>query len=134
MELYNISKIYTTSRIFLRHYDDFSVESDWHCHATAHGKNVCDRIGTSVKSNGRRESLREVSSNYILTTHLYEWVTKYFKNTVSFFSSKDEYLKIMHELKQTHDSVKTVLGTQSFHYIKLLADTKKFELKQFSVS
>ena len=40
----------------LHHYEDFSVEAEWHFHATAHGKNACDGIGASIKSNARRAS------------------------------------------------------------------------------
>ena len=119
----------------LHHYDDFAVDAEWHFHATAHGKNACDGIGASVKSNARRESLRKVSDNYILTPQdLYKWATEYFKNIECFFSSKDDYLKATEKLQNRLASAKTIPGTQLFHCIKLLNDAKKLELKRFSAS
>lgn len=111
----------------IHHYEDFSVEVEWHFHATAHGKNACDGIGASVKSNARRASLRKISDNYILTPqNLYEWASNYFKNIICFFSSKDDYLATSEKLKERLKSAKTVPGTQSFHCVKLLADSKRF--------
>ena len=65
---------------------------------------------------------------------LYQWATKYFENILCFFSLKDEYVKTTDKLRQRLDSAKTEPGTQSFHCVRLLADTKKLELKRFSIS
>ena len=32
------------------HYEDISVEAEWHFYATAHGKNGCDGIGATIKA------------------------------------------------------------------------------------
>ena len=101
--------------------------------ATVHGKNACDGIGASIKSNARRASLRKVSDNYILAPQdLYQWATKYFKNILCFLSSKDKYVKITDKLRQRLDSATT--RTQSFHCVRLLADTNKLEVKRFWTS
>ena len=50
------------------------------------------------------------------------------------FSLKDEYVKTTDKLRQRLDSAKTEPGSQSFHYVRLLADTKKLKLKQFLIS
>lgn len=117
------------------HYEDFSVQAEWHFHATAHGKNACDGIGASVKSSARRASLQNVSDNYILTSvQLYDWAKQYFKNITCFYTSKDEYLATLERLKERFSSAKTIPGTQSFHCVQVLADTTRLELKVFSKS
>ena len=56
-------------------------------------------------------------------------IYKYLENILCFFSSKDEYVKTTDKLIQRLDSAKSVPRTQSFYCVRLLADTKKLELK-----
>ncbi|KAJ8685910.1 hypothetical protein QAD02_021703 [Eretmocerus hayati] len=117
------------------HKHDFQLEAEWHFHATAHGKNACDGLGASVKSNARRESLQRSSENQILTPHqLYVWAKEKFDNIEIYYSSKDEYLRAKEFLEIRFDSSKTVSGTLSYHSVRVLEETGQLEFKKFSSS
>ncbi|KAJ8688286.1 hypothetical protein QAD02_024081 [Eretmocerus hayati] len=117
------------------HKHDFQLEAEWHFDATAHGKNACDGLGASVKSNARRESLQRSSENQILTPHqLYVWAKEKFDNIEIYYSSKDEYLRAKEFLEIRFDSSKTVSGTLSYHSVRVLEETGQLEFKKFSSS
>ncbi|KAJ8673070.1 hypothetical protein QAD02_004331 [Eretmocerus hayati] len=117
------------------HKHDFQLEAEWHFHATAHGKNACDGLAASVKSNARRESLQRSSENQILTPHqLYVWAKEKFDNIEIYYSSKDEYLRAKEFLEIRFDSSKTVSGTLSYHSVRVLEETGQLEFKKFSSS
>ena len=82
------------------HREDFSVEAESHFHATAYGKNSCDGIGATIKSNARRASLKKITDNHILTSKdFYEWAKDYFKNIICLYYSKDDYTDASKKLK-----------------------------------
>lgn len=60
----------------LCHKEDLGVMVEWHCHATVHGKSVCDGIGALLKRGrgARRPSLQIISGEPILTPEaLFRW-------------------------------------------------------------
>lgn len=78
----------------IHHKEDFGIEAEWHCHATAHGKGVGDGMGATFKREATRASLQAKSTEAILnSTDLFEWAKKKFKNIKFFYYSKKEHIK-----------------------------------------
>ncbi|KAJ8684703.1 hypothetical protein QAD02_020496 [Eretmocerus hayati] len=62
----------------INHKKDFGLEAEWHSNATAHGKNACDGVGASLKSNARHASLQKLSRNQITTPReLFVWASEH---------------------------------------------------------
>jgi len=116
------------------HFQDFEIKAEWHFHATAHGKNACDGVGASIKSNARRASLRTTLNNILTPQNLYDWASVYFKNIMSFYLSKDEYNSMKEKLKKRFESAITIPGTLTYHCVKSTKDANRLELKEFSAS
>ncbi|KAJ8671084.1 hypothetical protein QAD02_002343 [Eretmocerus hayati] len=117
------------------HKRDFSLDAEWHFHATAHGKNACDGLGATVKSNARRASLQRSSEDQILTPHqLFTWAREKFENIKIFYSTKKDYEKAKIVLEERYEFAKTVPGTLSYHSVKVLDATNQLEFRKFSSS
>ena len=118
----------------LNHQSDFGLEAEWHFHATAHGKNVCDGIGAIIKCTARRTSLQRFSNGHILTPDdLFQWAKVKFTQSISIhFYSQVDYDSAKEKLKTRYENAKTVTGTLSFHSIKVV--NNQFECKRFSTS
>ncbi|KAJ8665461.1 hypothetical protein QAD02_007123 [Eretmocerus hayati] len=117
----------------MNHKKDFGLEAEWHFNATAHGKNACDGVGATLKSNARRSSLQKLSGNQITTPReLDVWAREHMKNMEIFFVPKENYLLVKSDLEVRFDGAKTVPGTLSYHSFLVLDTTKQLQLRPFS--
>lgn len=76
----------------INHKQDFNLEAEWHCYATAHGKGACDGIRAIVKREATRTSLQAKPNEAILNPEaLFSWARKKFTNIEFFFYSKKNH-------------------------------------------
>lgn len=121
-------------RNLLFHEEYFGIRAQWHFHATAHGKGGCDGIGAILKRGARKASLQLSSKNHILTPEdLYNWSSKYCKETKVFYSSKESYDRTLLELKPRINEAKSIPGTLQYHAI-IPIDKNRLQLKRTSSS
>ncbi|XP_043462733.1 uncharacterized protein LOC122498838 isoform X1 [Leptopilina heterotoma] len=123
----------------LHHKEDFNISADWNFHATAHGKGPCDGIGGNLKRLAARASLQRSSENQILNAPaLYEWAKINLKDTVIFFSSKEDHVQMTQTLAERFKEAKTIPGTLEYHSfspngngqlcLKRISDDTEFQL------
>lgn len=100
----------------INHKKDFGIPAEWHFCATAHGKGACDGIGANVKRGAKRASLQLSANNHILTAEgLFEWARNYCKETMVFYSKKEDYEQAKLKLKERFDKCFAIQGTLQFH-------------------
>lgn len=118
----------------MNHQKDFGIRAEWHCHATAHGKNSCDGIGATFKKEAARASLIVAPKNAILSAKaLYDWGKEYSKKskTEVFYYSKQDYDKITRKLNKRFKSAVAVPDISKSHSFVLLPNGQ-FEVKRYS--
>ena len=101
-----------------KHKEDFGVDCEWHFHATAHGKGLCDGVGGTVKRMASRASLtKEYDGDITNAEELFIW-TKTLKTDMVFeFCSEAEYKLKLIKLNSRLENIKTIKGTRDFHAI-----------------
>lgn len=68
---------------------DFGIEAEWHCHASSHGKSICDGLGACLKSEATRYSLQAEPKNAILnSSDLFTWAKKNSRTYNSYITPK----------------------------------------------
>lgn len=112
----------------------YGFDVEWHCFATSHGKGPCDAIGGVLKRLAAKASLQRIFENHILTANdLFNWATKSDGTMDYEFCSIIDQENIEKELDSTHDFVKTIEGTRTFHAF-LPIDEETMDVKVYSFS
>lgn len=113
---------------------EYGLKAEWHFFATSHGKSPCDALGGAFKRNARKASLQRIVNEITTAKQLYDWAQNIHNSIITYmFCSKEEYaaMKVQHERR--YDNVKTIHGTQSYHFFKPI-DDKTIETAKFSDS
>lgn len=114
------------------HKRDFGVTAEWHCHATAHGKNACDGVGAVFKREAARASLLAKPSEAILNaTALYNWGKQKFSNISVLFYSKVAHEKSKRFLKCRFQTAPSIPNIQKSHSFVVL-ENDKLLIKRYS--
>ncbi|KAJ8685651.1 hypothetical protein QAD02_021444 [Eretmocerus hayati] len=76
---------------YMKHEEEFGIPTEWHSHATAHGKGSCDGIGAIVKREATRASLQASPNDAILDAYSLFSCAKgrSFEMEFSFYSQQD---------------------------------------------
>lgn len=107
------------------HKSDFGIEAEWHCHATSHGKCICDGLGACLKSEATRYSLQAEPKNAILNpASLFTWAKVKFKNIKFFYYSKQDHQKLAKTLNRQYPNPPAVKNIQSSHAFIPISDNK----------
>lgn len=100
----------------MHHAEDFGIEAEWFCHATAHGKGACDGVGAIVKREATRASLQAQPSEAILTSQgLYKYAETKFPNIKFFHYDKVMHSKMQKKLAKRFSKAPSVTKIQSGH-------------------
>lgn len=115
----------------VKHKDDFGIEAEWHCHATAHGKGACDGIGAMFKREAIRASLQAQPNKAILDSiALFNWVKNKFKTLKIYYYSEKEHKKIQRHLSKRFSEAPRVFKIQSAHAFSV--SRKKLSIFRYS--
>lgn len=108
---------------------DFGINAEWHFFATSHGKSPCDALGGAFKRNARNHNMKYVNDQKLNAKELFEWA-KTSEKIHFIFCSEEEHQLNAQEFKNDaktgrfDQDVKTVKGTQGFHFFKPKNDTQ----------
>ena len=112
------------------HESKFQIKAEWNFFATAHGKNVCDGLGGTLKRLVARASLQH--KNVINTPILmYQWAAEYIKNMNFDYVEEKIYNDIKN--KEKNVNIKPIPKTQTIHCVIPLG-VGKVKVKYFSFS
>ncbi|KAJ8673769.1 hypothetical protein QAD02_005031 [Eretmocerus hayati] len=79
--------------------------------------------------------MQSISGNQITTPYeLYVWASQTMETMDVFFVAKSKYLKTKTSLSGRYLNAKTVPGTQSYHSVEVIQDTKHMQLARYSAS
>jgi len=101
-----------------KHYEDFGILAEWHCHATAHGKCVCDGLGATFKYEyeATRASLQAKPNEVILTIKsLSEWGKKKFRNMKILCYTIGQHVKTQKFLNKRFSNAQAVANISLGH-------------------
>lgn len=111
--------------------NQFDIETEWHCFATAHGKSACDGIGGTFKRNARRASLQ--NKQILDAKQLYEWAIKKDSSMEYIFCTEEEYNNVSLELAGRYERVRPIDGTQGYHSFRPISNGR-LEVRKYSES
>jgi len=107
------------------HEKDFGKKASWSFFLTSHGKFPCDAIGGTVKRSTPMKSLRWPLENQILNINdMVAYCSKTLTNITFQILPKEELKSHEAKLKGRFETARTIKGTRTFHYFKLLSATR----------
>ena len=114
----------------INHNKDFGIRAEWHFHATAHGKGVCDGIGGNIKRLAARASIQGVE--ILDAKSLFSFIQKNIVTVKPFYVQKAEYDSSKIFLTDRFSSAKTIPGTHKFHAFLPLENDLQLKVKEIS--
>ena len=108
---------------------DFGLSAEWNFFATSHGKGPCDGLDGTVKRLATKASLQRysegrVSDQYSLQYLFFDFCSVNIKNINFVYSTNAEYEQEQVLLKDRHNNINTIAGTQNLHYFRSVSFNK----------
>ena len=98
------------------HAEDFSIDCIWNFFVTSHGKSPCDGIGGTVKRLVAAFSLKNPTSDQILSSEaMLDYCRKSIKGIQFTYIPKEEMELARNRLADRFSTTTTIPGTRSFH-------------------
>ena len=95
---------------------DFGITAEWNFCATSRWKNLCNRVGGSVKCLATRASLQRPLDNQILTPYqLFESASQDISGITSFYVDSETVKKTAAILEPRFSEAEHIKGTRNHH-------------------
>ena len=100
----------------ISHVQDFGIKAEWNFFTTSHWKNLCDRVGGTVKHLATRASLQRSLDNQILTPfQLFEFASRDISGITSFYVNLETVKKTAAILEPQFAKAERIKGTRNHH-------------------
>ena len=111
------------------------MDVEWNFHASSHRKCPCDGVGGTIKRAACKYSSSPDRDRLITdAVSFYEWAVENQSKTMAFpYVEQADYEAAQTKLQHRMENVKTIKGTQNYHYI-LPQEQYNLFAKQYSNS